>query len=322
MTAFGSRPATRALITGAQGFVGARLVARMARVFPDWRLDTPAKDATDGVPGLDITDTGAVDAWVAERRPDVVVHLAAVAAVAASTRDPRQAFDVNFGGLLNLTLALQAHAPDAHVLFVSSAEVYGASLRAERPVDETALLQPLNAYAVSKAAADMLVRQAGMAGQPVTVARPFNHTGAGQTEAFVVPSFAGQIARIEAGLAPPVLQVGNLDEERDFLDVEDVVSAYVAMLDARERLRPTEVFNVASGRPVRIGDLLDTLLAQASVAITVEVDPSRLRPISVQRMTGDAGRLRERLGWRPRIALEQTVAQVLQAQRNHLQARR
>ncbi len=320
MTAPDPGPPTRALVTGAQGFVGSRLVARMAQVFPDWRLDTPAKDAADDQDGLDITDAAAVDAWIAARPPEVVVHLAAVAAVAASAEAPRLTWEVNLGGVLNLVLALKAHAPEAHLLFVSSAEVYGASLRDPAPVTEAALLQPLNPYAASKAAADLLVRQAGLTGQSVTVARPFNHTGAGQSDIFVIPSFAGQIARIEAGLAAPVLQVGNLDEERDFLDVEDVVSAYVAMLDARGRLEPAEVFNIASGRAVRIGDLLDALLSQAKTPITVEVDARRLRPTSVRRMTGDASRLQDRLGWRVRSPLDQTLAQVLQAQRNRVRA--
>ena len=320
MTAFGAGPCTRVLITGAHGFVGARLVARIAHLYPHWRLDTPPRSTTDGQDGLEITDAAAVDRWVALNPPDVVVHLAALAAVAASSLTPRETFDVNLGGVLNLTLALKAHAPSAHLLFASSAEVYGASLRAGRPVDEGALLQPLNPYAVSKAAADLLVRQAAMAGQPATIARAFNHTGPGQTDAFVVPSFTRQIARIEAGLAPPVLRVGNLDEERDFLDVEDIVSAYVALLDAREQLAPAEVFNVASGQAVRIGDILDMLLAQADAPITVEVDPARLRPVSVQSMVGDATRLRNRVGWRPRIPLSQTLLQVLQAQRRRLRA--
>ena len=314
-SAAGDPDAPRMLVTGAQGFVGARLVPRLRRAFPGWRLDTPAKDPVDGQPGLDIADAEAMQRWISERPPAVVVHLAALAAVTASLDDPRLAWDVNLGGTLNLVLALKAHAPGAFLLFVSSAEVYGASLNSPEPCDETRLLEPVNPYAASKAAADILVRQSARAGQAAAVARAFNHTGAGQAEAFVAPSFAAQIARAEAGLAPPLLRVGSLEEARDFLDVEDVVSAYLAILEARDRLEPGDVFNVAAGRAVRVGDLLETLLSMARVPIAVEVDPARLRPVSVPRVVGDAARLRTRLGWRPRVPLERTLADLLAHQR-------
>ena len=314
-SAAGDPEAPCVLVTGAQGFVGSRLVRRLGEAFPGWRLDTPAKDPVDGAPGLDIADAAAVERWIAERPPAVVVHLAALAAVTASLDNPRLAWDVNLGGTLNLVLALKAHAPSAFLLFVSSAEVYGASLNSPEPCDETRLLQPVNPYAASKAAADILVRQAARAGQPAAVARAFNHIGAGQAEAFVAPSFAAQIARAEAGLAPPVLRVGSLEEERDFLDVEDVVGAYLAMLQARGQLQPGEVFNVASGVAVRIGDILDRLRSMARIPITVEVDSARLRPVSVPRVVGDASRLRARLGWRPQVGLERTLSEILAHQR-------
>jgi GDP-4-dehydro-6-deoxy-D-mannose reductase len=226
---------------------------------------------------------------------------------------------VNLDGVLNLVLALQAQAPRAHLLFVSSAEVYGESLNAAAPVDEQALLRPVNPYAASKAAADILVRQAAASDLSATVARPFNHTGAGQGEAFVAPNFAAQVARIEAGLKPPVISVGSLDDERDFLDVDDVVAAYLVMLDRRIALGRGAVLNVASGTPVRIGDILDHLLSLSKVRIEVKVDPARLRPSGVKRFVGDASRLRA-LGWVPRIPLADTVAAVLQEKRREVEA--
>jgi GDP-4-dehydro-6-deoxy-D-mannose reductase len=144
------------------------------------------------------------------------------------------------------------------------------------------------------------VRQSTATGLSATVMRPFNHIGPGQAEAFVAPSFAGQIARIEAGLQEPVLSVGSLDDERDFLDVQDVVRAYADALDVRAALEPGEVFNVASGKAVRIGEVLDILLSQASVPIEVRVDPSRLRSAVTPRVVGDATRLREKAALGPR----------------------
>jgi GDP-4-dehydro-6-deoxy-D-mannose reductase len=303
-----SRP-TKVLITGAGGFVGGHLTAALKVHHPDWIQDAPG-----GTVGVDVTDSQAVEDWIRGSQPDIVVHLAAVAAVTASVKDPRLAWRVNLDGVLNVVFALQEYAPAAHLLFVSSAEVYGESLNTGQPVNEGALLQPVNPYAASKAAADILVRQAVAAGLSATVARPFNHTGSGQSEAFVVPNFAAQISRIEAGLQPPVIEVGSLDDERDFLDVNDVVSAYRLLLDRREEPEARGVFNVASGEPTRIGDILDRLLSLAKVRIQVTVDATRLRATRTPRVIGDASRIRA-LGWAPTTPLDQTLAAVLEDHR-------
>ncbi len=150
--------------------------------------------------------------------------------------------------------------------------------------------------------------------------RPFNHTGAGQSESFVAPSFAAQIARIEAGVQAPVLCVGSLDEERDFLDVHDVVRAYSLALDARARLTSGEVFNVASGKAVRIGDLLERLLSQARTRIDIQVDPNRLRPAPIRTAIGDPAHLRTTLDWVPEIDLDDTLKAVLDDQRRQVAA--
>jgi GDP-4-dehydro-6-deoxy-D-mannose reductase len=303
------------LITGAGGFVGRKLVAALAARHPDWIIDAPCGAFGDPEAHIiDVTDETRVTAWIAERRPDVVVHLAAVAAVTASVKDPRLAWRVNLDGTLNLVLAMQAHSPNAHLLFVSSAEVYGQSLKSATQVDETALLQPVNPYAASKAAADILVRQAAASGLSATVVRPFNHTGQGQSEAFVVPSFAAQIARIEAGLQPPTLLVGNLDDERDFLDVSDVIDAYDLLLTLRSFAEARGAFNVSSGVAIRIGDLLEKLLSLANVRIEVRIDSERLRPAPIPKVVGDSTRLRQ-LGWAPRASLDDTLAAVLDEQR-------
>jgi len=300
---------TKVLITGAGGFVGGHLAAALKVHHPDWTQDAPG-----GAVGVDVTDAEAMKRWIQGSQPDIVVHLAAVAAVTASVKDPRLAWRVNLDGVLNLVLALQEHAPAAHLLFVSSAEVYGESLNTGLPVNEGALLQPVNHYAASKAAADILVRQAMAAGLSATVARPFNHTGPGQSEAFVAPNFAAQIARIEAGLHPPVIKVGSLDDERDFLDVKDVISAYRLLLDRRQEPEARGVFNVASGVPTRIGDILDRLLSLTKVRIQVTVDAERLRATRTPRVIGDSSRIRA-LGWAPTTGLDATLAAVFDDRR-------
>jgi GDP-4-dehydro-6-deoxy-D-mannose reductase len=145
--------------------------------------------------------------------------------------------------------------------------------------------------------------------------RPFNHTAPGQSDQFVVPAFAAQIARIEKGLQEPVVRVGNLDAQRDFLDARDVVEAYVAALFTHGSLAPGTIVNLASGVPRRIGDILERLLLGAKAAIRVEPDPALIRANDTPRAIGDAARARALLGWLPAIPWDRTLVDVLNDQR-------
>ena len=307
------------LLTGGRGFVGSALGRALALRAPGWTVVAPPGPEAQGDERLDVLDPRGLEAWVARLRPDMVVHLAALAAVTDGARDPRRAWDVNLTGTLNLVTALQRCAPEAHLLHMSSSEVYGASA-AEGVLTERSLLQPLNPYAASKAAADLLVRQAAAQGLSATLVRPFNQVGPGQSEAFALPSFAAQIARIEAGLQPPVLAVGALDEERDFLPVEDAVDAYVLALERRAELGGA-VLNICSGRVRRVRDVLDDLLALSSSHIQVRLDPARLRSTPTPRVAGDNRLARERLGWTPERALRPALEALLDRQRSLVKER-
>jgi GDP-4-dehydro-6-deoxy-D-mannose reductase len=298
---------SRILVTGADGFVGRHLLPVLRAEFPGV--------AIQGTGRLDITDRSALFAAVAAARPDVCVHLAGVSAIGQAVADPARTWAVNLHGALDLAAAILAHAPACRLIFVSSAEVYGGSFKAGAPLDESATLAPMNLYAATKAAAELALGAMTGSGLRLLRLRPFNHTGPGQAEAFVVPAFAGQIARIEAGLAPPVIKVGALRPARDFLDVRDVCAAYAACVGQADALPDNAVLNIASGRAVMIGDILNMLLDQARVSIAVEEDPARLRAVEIERAVGDAGLAERLLGWRPRIALEETLAGVLAAAR-------
>ena len=298
----------RILVTGSGGFVGAHLMPALAHAYPDAAI----VGAT-----ADVTDREAVMGEIATAAPDAVIHLAAIAAIPAARQDPARAWHVNLHGTLHVASAVLAHAPGATLLFASTADLYGATFRSGVPIDETAMLAPLNTYAATKAAADLALGAMAAEGLRAIRMRPFNHTGPGQTDAFVVAAFAQQVARIAAGLQPPVLQVGDLSPLRDFLDVRDVCAAYAQVLAAD--LTPGAILNIASGQSRRIGDVLRDLLHAAGVTADIQTDPARLRPSDIPIAAGDAGRLRA-LGWAPAVPWAQTVADTLAYRRHKIAA--
>jgi GDP-4-dehydro-6-deoxy-D-mannose reductase len=290
------------LVSGASGFVGRHLMPALAAAYPDSALLAPT---------IDVRNAAEVDAAVQAGQPDVFIHLAAVSTVAAAQQTPDQAWQVNLQGTMHLAWALSRYAPDCQMLFVSSADAYGASFRAGLKLDEGAPLSPQNIYAETKAVADLAL--GGMAAQGLRVVRlrPFNHTGPGQSPQFVVAAFAQQIARIAAGVQAPAIQVGNLESWRDFLDVRDVCAAYVACVARRDSLAPGTILNLASGQARRVGDVLADLAALAGIEIEIQVDPSRVRATDIRIASGNAARARELLGWNPVIPWEQTLKDVL-----------
>lgn len=295
-------PPGRILITGAAGFVGRHLSAALSAAYPNANLVTP---------GTDVRDAAAISAVVQDTSPEVCVHLAAVSTVAAAARDEAQTWQVNLHGTLHLARAILRHAPHCVMLFVSSSDAYGSSFRQGIPVTEDTALAPMNIYGATKAAADLALGSMALQGLRVVRLRTFNHTGPGQAAEFVVAAFARQIARIVAGLQPPLLQVGNLDAWRDFLDVRDVCRAYVACIARRDTLAPGTILNLASGQARRIGDVLSELQGMAGVEIEVRVDQSRVRESDLRLACGDATRARELLGWVPATPWNMTLRDVL-----------
>ena len=305
-------PINRILITGASGFVGRHLMTALGAAFPGAALLTPR---------FDVRDAAATEQTVRAAAPDACVHLAAVAAVPQAQREPDLAWDVNLRGTLNLARALLAHAPGCTLLYPSSGEAYGASFKSGVALTEDAAQQPMNTYGATKAAADIALGALGSSeALRVIRARPFNHTGPGQSADFAIPAFARQVMLVALGRQPPVLRVGALDALRDFLDVRDVCDAYVRCLQHAASLPPGVVLNIASGTPRRIGDVLDALIRVARVNVKVELDPARLRPSEIPSATGDASRARDLLGWAPRIPWEQTLTDVLADWRNRAAA--
>jgi GDP-4-dehydro-6-deoxy-D-mannose reductase len=310
----------RLLVTGAGGFVGAHLLAHLRQARPDADLHGivlpgggPAGESASAgatVHEADLEDPTQAAVAVEEARPDRIFHLAGQSSVHRSWDDPGATLRANVLGIVNVLDAARRLGLRPAALVVGSADEYGPASPEEQPLRESAPLRPASPYAVSKVAQAALALLYGPAGgMRVVVTRTFPHTGPGRGEAFAESSFARQIAEIEAGRRPAVVEVGNLDAVRDFADVRDVVRAYDLLIENGE---PGEVYNVCTGRGRRIGELLDALVALSTVRVDVRVDAARLRAADVSVLVGDPSKLRSATGWQPRIPLEQTLRDLLE----------
>jgi GDP-4-dehydro-6-deoxy-D-mannose reductase len=295
----------RAFVTGGSGFAGRHLLDLLPGAV------APSRDE------LDLLDGTAVRDAVREAAPDVVWHLAAQASVGRSWEAPAETVAENVSMTAYLLEAVRSEAPQATLVLISSGEIYGPPDRL--PVDEDAPLRPQNPYAVSKAACDLLGGQyADANGLHVVRLRPFNHTGPGQSDDYVVGTLTRQVAEAEvAGRDEALVRTGNPDSARDFSDVRDVARAYVAAA----ALEPG-VYNVASGRAVTVRELIELVRAAARIPVRHEVDPARVRAHDVPEVRGSAERLRAATGWAPEIPLAGTVADALEAWREELGATR
>jgi len=303
------------LITGVNGFAGSHLadylLSRGEEVFGLCRTPGPhpnLRHLSLQVFPCDIRDAKGIRNILEKVAPGRIYHLAAQSFVPAAEKEADSVRAINLGGTVNLLEQVRALGLPARVLFVGSSEEYGPVEPGESPIGESRPRRPATAYGEGKAAAeDVAERFAREDGLDVVRVRPFNHIGPRQDGRFVSSSFARQIAQIEAG-AEPVLRVGNLEARRDFTDVRDTVRAYGQLMEGAER---GEVYNVCSGRPVKIRSLLDILLSLSPAAITVETDPGRYRPETPVDFFGDPSRLTKCTGWRPEIPLAQTLEDLL-----------
>jgi GDP-4-dehydro-6-deoxy-D-mannose reductase len=296
----------RAMVTGASGFVGKHLVSRL-------QAEGYTVSACDRE--VDVTDSAAVDAYVSEVQPDRILHLAAQSSAANSWKQADLTYRVNYVGTRSVLAAAKNRVPNARVLLVSTADIYGSAPPGARPFDEESPIRPRSPYARTKAAADLLAGCFADRGLDVVRARPFNHTGPGQTDVFVLPSFARQVAAIEAGTAEPLLRVGNLESVRDFLNIEDVIEAYVRLLDPAV---PAGVYNIASGQGVKIDTAIRSLCRLADIDPRIEVNPDYFRPTDFS--VGNASLLRATTGWEPRIPFQQTLETLLADWRGRVSA--
>ncbi len=313
----------RILITGASGFAGLYLVEALLDS-TNWEIigvsRTPAALTNPRLHWrtVDLLDMRALEACVADARPDRIVHLAAQSNVPIAWNDPWATYEANIRGQLHLFQAVINAGIAPRMIVASSQEVYGAPQPDELPLHEQSALRPNNPYAVSKVAQDMMATQYGISHQlPVVVVRAFNHVGPRQSTRFVLPDFARRLAEIELGRAEPEIKLGNMSTARDFTDVRDVARAYIALLD--DAVAPG-VYNLCSGVARSIQSILDQMLAITGLNVRQVTDPARFRKFDTPISYGDNTKLRNATGWQPVIPFEKTLLDVIDGARANARA--
>lgn len=309
----------RIMITGITGFVGGHLtealtaeggheivgLSRQARWAGPWAHLAGSVTLF----AAELLDIPAVERIVRDARPDWVFHLAGYANTGKSFREPDACWSDNLAGTRAFYDAVVRSGVRPRVLFVSTGLVYGDAVQPNQFFDETAELRPASPYAASKAAADVLSYQYTRSpGLDIMRVRLFNQIGPRQPADYAVANFARQIAAIEAGKLPPVIETGDLSGFRDFTDVRDMVAAFRLLV---ERGQTGEAYNAGSGRAWRVGDVLDALVAKAAVRCEVRqrVEPGRQADTAVTR--ADSGKLRRVAGWSPRLEMDRTLTDIL-----------
>jgi GDP-4-dehydro-6-deoxy-D-mannose reductase len=312
----------KVLVTGAGGFVGGYLVSHLLEsghevVATSLELPPFAEERPVLWEALDLTDRPRAIGWLNEVEPEGIVHLAAQASVGGSWENPAATYRSNIEGTGNLLDAVKELRP--RVLLIGSAQQYVTPAEG-RPLTEDDPQQAGSPYALSKIAQEQMgLMYLSHFGLPSVFARSFNHTGPGQSAHYAVGSFASQIAELERS-GGGEMHVGNLDSRRDFLDVRDVVRAYLMLL---ERGTAGEAYNVCSGRAVRMGDVLDKLLEVAGIGENVQVHrQSRHVPASADLLVGDPTKLQTAVGWAPEISLDRSLVDTLNRYRSDLEGRK
>lgn len=297
----------RALIFGAGGFVGSYL----ARELSAHGYEVQGSDVLEAGPeGMayaraDLLDGTQVEAVIAQARPDAIVNLAAISSVGQSWRMPQTTMEVNVVGALNILEAARKQGPIPKVMFIGSSEEYAVS---DAPISESSPLDANNPYGISKMAQEKfaaLYRE--QYGMQVYCVRPFNHTGVGQRETFVIPSWCKQAAEISKSGKPGMMRVGNLDVKRDFSDVRDIVRAYRMILESDDC---ETIYNVGSGKAFALGELLAYITTLSGLPISIEVNPALIRPVDTPVICCNRTLIGEKLGWKPEHSIFDTLKEI------------
>ena len=304
----------KAMIIGAAGFVGNYLMEYLWKecnmeVYVTKLLREEISNNNVKEYNLDILDKEAIVSLLFEIRPDYIFHLAAQSSVGLAWKNPCLTIDVNIKGSVNVMDAVRELYYKPRVILIGSGEEYGHINEGESPIKEENMIRPGNIYAATKVCQNMIGNIYAQAyDMELMMVRAFNHIGPTQAPIFVVADFCKQVAEIEKGIREPVMYVGNLEAQRDFTDVRDVVRAYAMLI---EKGKSGETYNVGSGHAVSIREILELIISLSHQNIKVEIDPNKLRPVDVPIIEADTTKLRKLTGWEPEITLEQTIKETL-----------
>ena len=255
---------------------------------------------------LNLVDKEAVKVILAENKPDYIVHLAAISSVAQSWQDPAGCFINNLTAFLNLADGVRELNLSSRILCIGSSEEYGFY---DESLREDLTLHPKSPYSVAKLSQEYLSKlYVDRFGLDIVMTRSFNHIGPGQSTRFVIPSFIEQLIAISQGKQENKMLVGNIDVVRDFLDVRDVVEGYYQIITKGET---RSVYNVCSGKGIKLRDIIEIASIQLGISPKVEVDPARVRPNEMMRVVGDNTKLCRELNWQPQYSLEQTIKDII-----------
>lgn len=309
----------KVLVTGAGGFVGEYLI----KLLLSHKHSVTAMGVGNGaflkelkVPTyeVNILDYDTVLKCFQKEMPDAVIHLAAISNVPLSWEKPGLTVDVNIHGTINVLTALLTVNPLGKFLNIGSSDEYGLAAQIGKPLTEDVLCQPQNPYAISKYCAEQMVLQMAKKHKAKVIhVRSFNHFGPGQALGFVTADLASQIAQIEKGMIPPVLNVGEIHASRDFTFVADVVAAYVALI---EKDVAGGVYNICSSKARSVEEILKVLIGLSTKKINVKVDEARLRSSEVPYFVGNCDKLKKATGWEPIYDFQKGMAEVLNYWRN------
>lgn len=294
----------KALITGISGFVGHHLLRELkARNIDVYGLDI-LSSSTEGVITADIMDRKKLEGVVSEISPDCIIHLAAISSV--DHEKVSAIYEVNFNGTVNLLSACINARKKPRFIYISSSLVYGSVSAADLPIDESFTVNPINHYGAGKAASEMAVKAFGAEYDiPYTIVRPFNHTGPGQSDRFVVPKIINAFKR-----GDDTIELGNIDIVRDFTDVRDIVKAYAAL---NENFKNGETYNISSGRGVSIHDIFEMLKSITGHDMKIIKKEYYVRKNEIRSVVGNADKLGKDTGWKPEITLEKTLRDMLKS---------
>ena len=297
----------KALVTGIGGFVAPYLAEHLkGRGFEVFGADKSIKEDKNNF-AVDLTDAKRVYEVIDKVKPDCVFHLAAISSVKLGDKFPELAFNVNVNGTKNIMEAVIKSKIDPKILITSTADVYG--IPKKTPLTEEHPLNPISIYAKSKLEQEKIaLAYFKNKNLKVIISRSFTHTGPKQHESFVCSDFAKQVAEIEKG-KEPVIMVGNLDVERDFSDVRDIVKAYLLAL---QKCKPGEIYNICSGKAYSIEDIVKILVSFSKKKIEIRQEKERMRKNDIPILLGDCSKFKKATAWKPEIAFEDTLKDLLE----------